>query len=291
MIEYARWATKEERTNFWANIRKKSATKEELTYQWLVVNGDRFIELHSTFQDDWFEFKHKEHRHRFIKAAREYESMLGQRCVCKGDMRKVTMPTYEFIGCENYREQGFEHVRKYKPNYVPYSENEISTMYLYNLKQLHDLPKELKESILYEYLLMRNIETHADLSKKYQIAKDCSSRSNKREVINKNILSTIFDKLYHNKIILVKFSNNIEEFMRPDFIAIKGNKCILFEQKKNKNLIDETQVLRYLDAIKWMINNSLNKYSVEYFYIIEEGEPNFDKRILTLDTLLTYEFN
>jgi ssDNA-binding Zn-finger/Zn-ribbon topoisomerase 1 len=290
-IEHAAWATKQEVDLLYEYFRNSRKNKDSLTNEWLVTNGDWFISKHNTFIDDWINYKLNEHNTRYYDRVRKYNSLISARCVCKGDLRKVKMQDYEFIGCENYKEQGYNHIREYKPREPIFEEPEISTMYLYHFKKLHNLPKELKESVLYEYLLMNGIEPYVDLSSKYTISKDASAKSKKRELINKGLLERKFERLLYQKVLKVKYYGEKEKYKIVDFIGINSNKCIIFEQKKNVDLINEDQVHEYVNILKWISNKSNKTFTFDYFFVIEQGEPNHENKILTLQSLITYEFN
>jgi hypothetical protein len=288
-IQYAKWATKEETDALFDYFKKKNKLKDSFTNYWLSENGNEFLKLHSTFYNDYSIALSNEYQYKYDKKVREYNNLLKSNCTCKGNLQVVKYDTYEFIGCENYREYGFDHVRVYKPKMFPFNEPEISTNYLFKLKTLYNLPAELKESILYEYLLITNTKPLLDLSSKYKIATDAKSKSKKREAIIKDILAMKFKKVYHQKAIKIKTDK--ERIKIPDFICFTDNTCYVIEQKKTIENISDEQLNLYISALQWMANKANTNIVVKGYYILEEGEYDLNNNILTLDTLTTYEFN
>jgi hypothetical protein len=289
-IEYARFATKQEVTSFWDFVNKKRKQKDSFTNKWLSDNGDNFIKLHRTFLNDWFRFKKAEHDLRYSERIKDYDREKKRKCICMGNLKEVDMGDYQFIGCENWRERGYDHTRIYKPKYTEFVPNDLSTRYLGNLKSLYNLPKELKESNLYEYLIMMDVEPYINLDSTYKIGKDAANKSKKREAINKDILRTKFEKIYHQKGLKIKYKDGKEVLRFIDFIVMHKDNCILFEQKKTVDNINPDQINEYTNAIKWIINSSNLNYKVVHYFLIEQGEHDLEKNILTLDKLMSYDF-
>lgn len=299
-LHYARWATKKEIDAFHSYIKTKKQSKEEFTNKWLANNGSTFIQAHQSFYNDYLQEINNKAKDNYARRVSqyhkdliEYESLKNGngRCDCKGNLRLVKHSEYEFIGCENFRERGFEHFKKYKPS-KPWEieeekEVEISTNYLTKLKTLNGFPKELKESILYEYLSINNIDTLVDLSNKYTMLPNIQKKSSRRESIIKPILDSVFEKVYFQKYILIKEHGKRERLLRPDFICIRQNICYVIEQKKNEENINDQQLNNYIAALSYMISQSDKRYSIKGLFIIEEGEYDLENNIYTIDTILS----
>jgi ssDNA-binding Zn-finger/Zn-ribbon topoisomerase 1 len=306
MIELidARWATKEEVANHERFIKKTSKDKDLFTSDYLSKHGNEFIKLHERFIEDMtnekkkqFKIEHTQDILKYDKDSKQYESLLGQRCVCKGDMRRVIMSDYEFIGCENYREQGFEHLRKYKPKMPVMPEYQInyiyepSKQYLVKMRDFYNLPRDLKPSFLLEYLNMKEIKPLTDCSASLGLGKNNKSISDKRETIVKDLLSSKFDKLYFQKMMVLTYSDGTKQKRIPDLIGKKNNSLYIIEQKKYTYLIKESQTYNYYQAISLMLKKKKLDYDIKLIYIIEDGMTDLANNIINFKDLETYEFN
>jgi len=304
MIEWARWATEKELSDFNSYKDKKRNDKDFFTSDWLIKNGKYFIEIHRTYPDDLIKLKIKEVEEKNILREKEYyenldqfNNYVGKKCVCGGNNVYVDGIYGKFIGCDNFREPNFNHTKI--PHPYLYQQDvedglkylEIRTNYLFLLKQMHDLPKELKESVLCNYLLMNNESLHADLEQRYNLTRDVKTKSNNREKLIKQFLEKQFDKVLHQKGIMVKLYSERPRLKFPDFICFKNDLCYIFEQKKNIENIDITQTHLYLKAIDFMIKKSNKSIKLKSAYIIEEGENDINNSIFNIQTLHTYEFN
>jgi hypothetical protein len=299
-LEFARWAEPHEIETFHKYLRQKKQTKQDYTTNWLATNGSIFIESHHNFYNDYLLYiNEKRHQDYVLRLAsyqldmEKYRALKNERgyCVCKGNLRHIKRDDYEFIGCENYREQGFEHYKIYPPNMpippVDETDLELNTAYLFKLKQLYGFPQELKESILYEYLILNKIETLVDLSQKFTMLPNIKGKSDKRERILKPMLDNIFEKVYHQKYIMIKEFGQRQKLARPDFICMKKDFCYVIEQKKNFDSIRESQLRTYIAAVSLMIQKANKPYKVKGLFLLEEGESDIDKDIYTIDTILT----
>jgi ssDNA-binding Zn-finger/Zn-ribbon topoisomerase 1 len=297
-IENARWATKEEIDKFYNYLSNQKNFKNDITNNWLSTNGAKFIADHKSFYADYLsKINDKKDEYYLVRKAKYYTDLQNYErlknnlglCKCRGNLRYKKMDTYEFIGCENYKEQGYDHVKVYPP-YEPSPPKyetilELSSNYLFNLKQLYGYPKQLKESILYEYLIMNNIDTYVDLSAKYQMLPDIQRKSKKRENIIKPILDCLFDSVYFQMHIKIKYEGEKEKLIIPDFICKRGNKMYVIEQKKSIENIDNGQVNEYMNALKFIAESNKQSFIFETLFIIEQGEPDIDNKIYTIDTI------
>lgn len=306
MIELARWATEEEINDFNKWCASKNTNKDFFTSDWLVNNGDYFIKIHESYPSDIINFKINEvedyNKNRVETYNREinmFNSYSKGKCICGGNnvLIKSQGVYYSFIGCDNFREQGFNHTKISQPYlYVKDIEQELSyleikTNYLNNLKKINNLPIGLKESVLCQYLIMNNQTLHADLESRYNLTRDAKIKSNSREKIIEKILKDKFETVLYQKGIMVKMVGERMKLKFPDFVCITDSNCYIFEQKKNIGLINMSQSVEYQRILEHMILKAGKKIPVFNFFIIEEGlidETNF---ILNLQSLQQYEFN
>ena len=304
MIEWARWATKEELNSFQAYLTKKRNQKDFFTSDWLVKNGKYFIDIHKTYPDDIVTLKIKEveennlvRKKQYLEELEQFNEYLDKKCLCGGNNVYIESIYGKFIGCDNFRESGFNHTRIRHPHLYQQDVQEslkyleIRTNYLFLLKQMHDLPKDLKESVLCNYLLMNNQTLYADLEQRYNLTRDVKTKSDIRERIIKPILESKFDKVVYQKGIMLKIAFERPQLKRPDFICVKDKSCYIFEQKKNIENISITQTHLYLKALEYMIQKENKELSLKTAYIIEEGQTDIQNNIFNLKSLQDYEFN
>lgn len=303
IIEYCRWASKEEMDSFNQYKHKKNTDKDNFTREWLVENGERFIQLHRNFEEDYHEHKILKEQERYILSVQKYNQSVSTyedykngnyKCICKGNIRLVKGYNYEFIGCDNYQEEGFNHFKMsypYTPKKYNVTKEEFSTSYLFKLKIFYNLPALLKESLLTEYLIMSGEDLYADLISRFNLTRSVKQKSNSRERIIKEILKNKFEKVSHQQGIKIKFTGEKERLIIPDFICIKNNNCYLIEQKKNIDNVNNYQTEIYFNALSYLIKTCQKDYILHYFNLIEEGYTDILNNIININDLKQYEFN
>jgi hypothetical protein len=298
----ARWATDKEVSDFWESVSKKNKSKNDFTNKWLSHNGEQFIKLHETFPGDMFEHKKEQHKIRKEEYKKSHEQKLLeyenrkanlQKCVCFGNEVVREFPDYELIGCDNWMASGFNHTKIYKPKWYEGNDSddqfifEASTQYISRLRDFYKLPKELKSSILIEFLLMNNIELlNADAKEAQLVGSTASKDSTNREKLVKSILEKKGDKLGYQNMIKATFKYDGYSTLRTDFILTKGANLYLIEQKKREDLIRENQINKYIQCLKYLAG----KYNIFYLVIVEFGDTNLEKNIINFKDLSTYEF-
>lgn len=305
MFKLVRWATEQDKEIRKSRI-EKHKKKSNLTF--LQENKEAIIKIHQDYyyqKQDEYLVKQKEIFNNYNNSYKEKlfkfnalklqvkSSLYNHTCVCGGNL--IYNNYFNFIGCDNYKEQGFEHYKLYEPynsNFTPDIELanfEISKQYLSEVAKKID--KSIKASDLYEFLILNNVELHRnDITREsFYIAKESSELSKKREILIGSILNKKFNRVGHQVLITYQLEKeNYIRFAVPDFLVKLDNKVLLFEQKKNEDLVRDTQLSLYKSLINKLINLSLETY-----VIVEEGtiSTNQDYTILNLNTLETYEFN
>jgi ssDNA-binding Zn-finger/Zn-ribbon topoisomerase 1 len=306
MIEFARWATNKEIDDFYKWCKKKNDNNDFFTSDWLVKNGNNFIFLHQKYPDDIVKIKISEvneynenQKQAYRKQLDIFNSRLNSKCICGGNnvLLNGYNDAYQFIGCDNYREQGFEHTKIYFPRLWQKDIEqeltwlEIRTNYLNNLKKINNLPSELKESVLCQYLLMNNQTLYADLESRFNLTRDVKIKSNSREKIIEKILIPKFEKVFYQKGIMVKMIGQKPKLKFPDFICINDSGCYIFEQKKTIDHINLSQAIEYQRILQHMIFKSKKDILVYNCFVIEEGVTDENNLIFNLKSLQEYEFN
>lgn len=302
---YARWATNNEVIEFYNYLNNQKKSKNNFTTRWLADHGSVFIELHSRFNDEYSNYKMLQSKEGYLVARKEYlqkqlehnqrKSNL-QLCACGFNEQIITLSNgFEFIGCKNYTDTNFIHTRIYPPHephpyYLEYK-YEPSSQYLTHLKSFYDLPKQLKNSILAEFLRMSGVELLYDIDKITKIGPEVSANSKKRENLVKPILEQKFDKVSYQRMIKAKFKYSSKTTFIPDFICTKGSTVYLIEQKKDIHNVDEYQIESYLQCLKFIIDQSGKYYDLQYFIIIEFGESNLEKSVINFKDLSSYELH
>jgi len=300
-IKDVRWATKKEIDNFYRFLKEKTNEKDLFSYNWLSKNGDNFISLHDSFVDDKtkeqikkYKLSYQQRLLDYKNKLHEYENSINRKCICRGDIVRVVFDNYEFMGCSNYRESGWEHFRLYKPT-EPMSPDvfkyvyEPSSSYLVQMRNFYNLPKELKPSVLLEYLNMKGITPLAETMLKTAV--NNKSRSNKREGIVKPILLKKMDKVKSQPMLMITLSDGTKMKKIPDFICTKNKKVFIIEQKKGVHLINESQTMLYCQAVSFLVNKSKKELEIDYRYVIEDGNTDDDNKIINFKDLEHYEFN
>jgi hypothetical protein len=300
-IKDVRWATKKEVDNFYQFLKKKNNEKDLFTSDWLSKNGNYFIELHQKFINDKTDSQIEKYKLSFQSLLlyyknklSDYENSLNNKCICKGNIVRVVFDNYEFMGCDNFREKGWDHFRIYKPtkpisadlfNYV----YEPSSNYLVEMRKFYNLPKELKPSIILEYLLMKDITPLAETMLK--IASNNKTMSNNRENLVRPILLKKLDKVKSQPLMIITLSDGTKIKKIPDFVCVKNSKVYIIEQKKDVHLINESQMELYCQAVSFLVNKSNKTLELDYRYIIENGITDEKNRIINFKDLENYEFN
>jgi hypothetical protein len=298
----ARWATDKEVSDFWEWASKKNKSKNDFTNKWLSHNGEQFIKLHEAFPGDMFEHKKRMYQEKKVQRLAAFEQKVIeynnrkenlQKCLCSADETIRIGSDYELIGCTKWMDFSQDHTKIYKPKW--YEGNDLddqfifeaSTNYISQLRDFYKLPKELKSSILIEFLLMNNIDLlNAEAKEAQSVGSKASKDSTNREKLVKSILEKKGDKLGYQKMIKATFKYGGYSTLRTDFILTKGANLYLIEQKKREDLISEEQINIYLQCLKYLAG----KYNIFYLVIVEFGDTNLEKNIINFKDLSTYEF-
>jgi hypothetical protein len=300
----ARWATTKEVDDFYKWLNTKNKSKNDFTSKWLADNGEMFIRLHESYPDDYYNQKKQHYQELDVQRYENYKERLREynyrkenlgRCACFGNER-VVLNGYEFIGCDNWQNSDYTHTKIYRPEWRERKEDELhswctfnpSPSYITQLRQFYGLPKDLKPSILVEYLMMNSIELyHKSVKEGQKVGVTSSSDSKTRERLVRSVLDSKFDKVLHQKMIKAEFKYAGKKNLIPDFICVKGDSLYLIEQKKRADLIDEQQINNYLQCLKLLASR---EYNLKYFVIVEFGETDLYNNIVNFKDLSTYEF-
>jgi hypothetical protein len=301
----ARWATTKEVEDFYKWASQKNKSKNDFTSKWLADNGEMFIKLHKSYPDDYYNQKKQYYADLSVDRYESYKHQIREynykkenlgRCACFGNERIVTGHSYEFIGCDNWQSSGYTHTKINKPTWHENREEDLhhwctfnpSPSYITQLRLFYGLPKELKPSILAEYLLMKNEELYHDGVKQGQnVGVSSATDSKMRERLVKSILDAKFEKVFHQKMIKAELKYTGKKTFIPDFICVKNDSLYLIEQKKRADLIDEQQINNYLQCLKLLASR---EYDLKYFVIVEFGETDLYNNIVNFKDLSTYEF-
>jgi hypothetical protein len=299
----ARFATDEETKSFYKFLNSKQNDKNDFTKKWLKTNGVKFIDLHQRFYDEFNQYnkdkaweKHSLMWNKWNEDAKYFERRKREigRCVRGRSEGLYQLGSKLMIGCTNFFEKGFEHTKIYEPINEPIYQDfdvELSTNYLNDLKTFYELPKELKQSILVDFLLINNIKLLANVEGKLSITTSVREKSSKREDLFKSFLEEKFIKLYHQKIIIAKFTDTTKTHFIPDFIGVTENSIYLIEQKKNAGLINQEQTQRYLLALGYIKKETKSDKVLKLLYLVEEGTNDLYNNILNFKNINDYEFN
>lgn len=250
-----------------------------------------------TFQEEERQLKYKVESEKFNKMVNTIQSGVKPtlKCNCLGDLTYYNRD-FEMIGCTNYRDSNFEHVKMYRPKLYTSEwtvEKRIEEFQV-NKTYLSDIIKRLsikaKASDLYEFLVLNNVKLHRDdINREYfYTARNAQELSRKREELIYSQLSKKYDKL--EKQLVIAYQYNYENFIRfaiPDVVVFDKKNIIIYEQKKSIELINLLQTNLYVDLISQMVDDS---YNITVKYVIEEEYqwmPEFINKyeILTLNTL------
>ena len=299
---YARWASEKEVSDFYGYLNSQKKNKNDFTSKWLADHGGDFIDLHSRFFDEYYLHKKNIYLKRLEESIILYHERLSSYnhrkenldlCPCGSKERIYSYNDYEFIGCPNYKDLNYNHTKIYPP-WNPEKNNDSideiehykpGPQYLSVLKKFYNLPKELKSSILSEFLKMNNIPLLSDVDKIVRVASDASSLSKNRENLVRPILENCFDKVYYQKMIKAKYKYNSKTTFIPDFICVKDDAIYLIEQKKNIDNVNMDQINQYMELISFMINKSEKNYHLKYLIVLEFGETNLEKQIINFKDL------
>lgn len=299
----ARFANEEETKSFYQFLKSKLSKKNEFTKDWLKTNGKFFIEIHGKFYDDFNNYKINLQKERYSERWKKWKEAVISfenrkknigRCVCGRSEGLYLIGKQEFIGCTNYREQGYNHTRIFQPCYEPiYTEYEVelTSNYLDDLKKFYKLPKELTQNILVDFLSLNGISTLVNIEDRLSVTRNTCEKSKKRENLVKTFLQEKFKKLHHQKIIIAKFTDVKQTHFIPDFIGVTDNYIYLIEQKKNADLINKEQTDRYLLALDYIKKETKSDKQIRLLYLVEEGNNDLLNNILNFKNINDYEFN
>ena len=299
----ARFANEEETKSFYQFLKSKVSNKNEFTKDWLKTNGKFFIEIHSKFYKDFNNYKINLQRERYSERWNKWKENVFffenrkkniGRCVCGRSEGLYLIGKQEFIGCTNYKEQGYNHTKIYQPIYEPiYTEYEVelTSNYLDDLKKFYKLPKELTQNILADYLMLNGVDMLVNIEDRLSLTRNTSEKSKKRENLVKTFLQEKFIKLHHQKIIIAKFTDTKQTHFIPDFIGVTDKNIYLIEQKKNAELINKEQTDRYLLALDYIKKETKSEKQIKLIYLVEEGNNDLYNNILNFKNINDYEFN
>jgi hypothetical protein len=294
-VEFARWATDEEVKKLKTFFREKRLDKDEFTTKWLSTNGDLFLELHDRFDIDFFDSRYKERAHdlrtlnlRYIDENLKFikiKSGEKVQCECGGILKIVYYQDTEFVGCSNFRDNSISHTKvnqrilkeipslyEWKQQFIEqkefYKECIFPSTYINEIKTTNNLPKELKMSILIEFLLMHSRELYNPKALDH-VSKitQTGSTSKKRENIILPILQSLFKKAEGQKAIYYRLKGEKRNSIKfPDFVATDGKTIFLFEQKKSEFDANIDQITLYEKVIAFIAKG----YPIKRYFIFEE---------------------
>jgi hypothetical protein len=307
-IEWARLSTSEEidKLKEWFALNN---SKEG--FEWIVKNKDKVLKDHETFLNDYYlrkkekaKKRHEDYIEITIKKNKEVFTVYNKlksgeqiKCICGGNLKIISYNTKYFIGCDNYKNQVLHSKYNYKNdvddfNLESFNESfEYPKHYLSSIIKEYNYPKFVKPSNLYEFLQINDIQLAAEINDEFFYRLSFASKKSKdRERIIKPVLESIFDKVWYQQHITVKYEHENKKIKIPDFICKRNDMLYIFEQKKSPENCMDDQLNEYVDVVKFITKNN----NIKGFFIVEEETNNdFFKTLINYYTINTLqnEFN
>lgn len=285
----ARWETPEEkqkRTAFYANWNRK-----EESIKWCTENAQQLIKWHEEFAIEYpkkLYDKEVDARENNIirvnennKIFEEIKNGIIHYCRCGGKMRYIQ--SYDFCGCENYKNKIIRHdnynIKTYNPD-TPITIT-IGKSYLTEFKRRYKI--SAMASIVYKTLKAHGVKLlNEDLDESfYNSGRNASFESRSEESMILNILEKKFEKCIYQQGIKI-YCGRKWHLVIPDYICINDNFIYVFDAKKSLQNRDEERLLTYHKAVEIIAKKSDIHKGIESAFII------YDAGHYTDDELLAY---
>jgi ssDNA-binding Zn-finger/Zn-ribbon topoisomerase 1 len=255
---------------------------------------------------------------RYNERLKEYERNLKRlqsiqegkevHCLCGGKLSIKKSEYGHFVGCSNYLDKSVIHDNNCltylsepsKSNLQTFTEwldgrTIFSKQYISHFRTFADLPKWIKASVLFEWLIGNDQEIYnEELSREYyQTSRANFAVSKIQENVCKSILCNIFEKVHDQQLLMVKFEGfDFYQYRVPDFICQNDLSIYVIELKKGIYNINDEQVQEYKDALKIIADKSnLNKTVKSLTVLYDKEDGKLPENTIHIQNLPNHEFN
>lgn len=258
-----------------------------------------------------YESRYNERLSQYIKNKEKLDSIqLGNKvsCLCGGNLSIKNGMYGHFIACSNYLDESVIHDHKKLTYLSEPSKGYIETFtqwlggrtifskqYISHFRTLAGLPKWIKASVLFEWLIGNNQEIYnEELSREYyQTSRANFAVSKIQENVCKSILGNLFQKVHDQQLLKVKFEGfDFYQYKVPDFICQNDSCIYVIELKKNIYNINSEQLQEYKDALTIIANKSkINKTVKSLTVLYDKEDGKLPENTIHIQNLPSYEFN
>jgi hypothetical protein len=329
VIKNARVASERERANILKVMIGSGNYKKQFSYDYCIKNESFIKGAYTKFYDDYRQKKYNEYKTQIVEGNRkrvQYESdredqyqknviiwndwlkelkenPINNYCKCGGSLRYIA--SHNFIGCSNYKDFTSDHINFNKPSFIRNeltilpiesfesfdTSFEYSKMYLHYFKKDYNLPDNLMQSILYEFIhgiwKLPKI-TNELTSDFYLTGEKVNKRSKKEEQIIYNVLKSKFDTVMDQPMIIYDIQGDYKTKCFPDFICSNNDVILVIDVKKNPSQVDDNRLIKYDELVNFICNTANIKKKVitkYYFYDIDGFSSDTLINGITLDQI------
>jgi hypothetical protein len=286
----AKWETPEEsnrRISFF-----KTFNRKEESIKWCNEHYKELIEWHNEFSIAYpkmlYEKELEQREQRIIDVNNNnaiFEKIKnGEKyhCICGGKVRYI--PSYNFCGCDNYRDKSYSHTTY---NIMHYCVDtpiviEIGKNYLNHFKKKYAI--SAMSSIVYKTLKAHGVQMLNDeIDEQYfNTVRNSSFESKTEEAMILSILKDKFDKVCYQQGIKISDGKKWSTII-PDYICINDDSIQVFDAKKSISGLDRIQLATYHYAIEVIAKKSNMPQEVKSYTIIYEPQEFSDSELLLKD--------
>lgn len=319
IIRSARVASIQEKTDLLKRLIGNGNYKKQFSYYYCIKNESFIKDAYNQFYNDYRLKKYNEYkeqiRHSNIRIAKNYSDrksnytedlnnwnrwidLLTEQpnntfCECGSSLRYIK--SHDFIGCSNYSDFTQSHTAFNKPFYREdqyiiqkcddfntWDANfEYSKMYLHYFKKDYNLPNDLMQSILYEFIhgIWKLPKITNDLDSNFYTTRDkVNKRSKKEEQIIYNVLKSKFNVVLDQPMIIYNIEGDNKTKCFPDFICSNDDIVLVIDVKKNPSQIDDDRLTKYHELVQYICDSTnINKTVITKYYFYDTvGYTNYN---------------
>jgi hypothetical protein len=294
--------TAEEVANFKKKVYGAGSEKKQLSADYCAKNINDLIRKHEEYYLIHLEKKYNKYKEQYdssISLSIDNNNIINDvknnlhthYCICGAELNYIK--NYNFVGCTDYRNEDYRHTSyNYKAVTELQSFHQFCNDYTWSKTYLNDFRNHygitfIMASVLYEFLFeVYGQECYAiELkSNTFQTGVNASKQSKKEEFIVKSICNELFDIVSDQ----VHFSLEIDgkySVRIPDLICSNESKVVVFDIKKNNNIVDLLKLNLYQDIVTQVCKDRNDYRIVESYHIV------YDKKAYTDHTTRTITIN
>ncbi|PPK83804.1 hypothetical protein CLV84_4324 [Neolewinella xylanilytica] len=293
-----------EREIWLKNITRKYENDLRQSFNILELLKSQILDAYHSIENDAIKIFHEDK----IKLRGRLKLINEQICdKCGAKIERTTGPYGDYLICPNYHYGEGHSKLSYSyinDEYIQRLHNNchvrIRSNWLFQIRQIVDVPESAKASHLLQYLLVNGYE---DLRLKYGYRETnktiggfvlASSNANETELKTCDILESHFDTVIHQLGIKYKLNEGSKmEYRFIDILASNEQAVYIIEVKRDAMFFDDNQISLYYNLVKHAMAERHDNRRLYPVFVVQE-DPSYLKKYnesvnyLALDNLKTW---